>query len=355
MTAPEPTLTLHQLGWGGFFDRQLSDEERRSGVPARVSAVHRKGVTVVYEGGTLEAPLGGRWFQLEPEARPAIGDWVLLDPGPPDIHRLLERRSLLKRVPPGRERDIQLMAANVDTVFLVTSCNEEFNPSRLERYLALALDAGVEPVVVLTKSDLAEDTRQFVSRVRALKRDLAVEAVDARDPATLTGVRAWCTPGRTVALLGSSGVGKSTLVNSLAGNEMQRTREIREDDGKGRHTTTGRSLHLLPDGGLLVDNPGMRELSLADVDLSAGTLFEDIDALAQQCRFRDCRHEAEPGCAVRAAAESGDLDPRRLESYRKLLREEAHHAAAVAESRARFRARGKRYRQIQNEGRKRKR
>lgn len=349
MSVPDGGLTLEQLGWSGFFQRQLTDAERLDAVPGRVFGVERKTLTVMVDGGSVEVALGGRWFQLEPEERPAIGDWVLLDAGRTTIRRLLERKSLLKRMAVGREREVQLMAANVDTAFLVTSCNEEFNPSRLERYLALVLDAGVEPVVVLTKADTAEDPDAFVDAVRALKRDLAVELVDARDPDTLAGVRAWCAPGQTVALLGSSGVGKSTLVNSLFGEAVQLTRAIREDDAKGRHTTTQRSIHVLPDGALLVDNPGMRELALADVDLAVGELFEDVEALARRCRFRDCRHEAEPGCAVREALESGELDPRRLESYRKLARDEARHNETAAQSRARFRAFGRRIRQVKQE------
>lgn len=340
------SLSLRELGWGAYFSAQLTAEELADGLPARVFSVQRNGVSVAFEGGGADVPLGGRWFQLEPEDRPTIGDWVVLDAPRTAIRRLLDRKSLLKRVPPGRERDIQLIAANVDTVFLVTSCNDEFNPSRLERYLALALDAGVEPVVVLTKADLAERAEDFVEQVRSLKRDVAVELVDARNPDSLAGVRAWCVRGQTVALLGSSGVGKSTLVNSLSGATVQLTREARDDDDRGRHTTTGRSLHVLPDGGLLVDNPGMRELSLADVDVSAGDLFDDIEALAARCRFRDCGHESEPGCAVRAALEEGVLDPRRLESYRKLKREEARHTETVAETRERFRAQGRRNRKV---------
>jgi ribosome biogenesis GTPase / thiamine phosphate phosphatase len=329
------TLTLPQLGWSDFFDEQLTAQERRTGVVGRIFAVQRSGVTVVFPGGSVELPLGGRWFKLPSEGRPTIGDWVLLDASRSSIERLLERKSVLRRVAAGRERELQLMAANVDTMFLVSSCNEEFNPSRLERYLALALDAGVEPVVVLTKADLAADPDRFVREVRTLKRDLAVEFVDARDPRTLVGVRARCQPGQTVALLGSSGVGKSTLVNSLSGAQVQLTQASREDDAKGRHTTTGRSLHVLPDGGLLVDNPGMRELLLADVDVTAAQVFDDVDALAAACRFRNCRHVSEPGCAVRAAIDSGALDVRRLESYRKLATEEAHRTRTLTENRTR--------------------
>jgi ribosome biogenesis GTPase len=344
---PTEQLSRKALGWSPFFEQQLDDAEHESAVPARVFAVARSGVTVRTADGSLELPLGGRWFQLEPEARPTIGDWVLLDAARTTIVRLLARKSLLKRQAAGREHEVQLMAANVDTVFLVTACNDEFNPSRLERYLALAVDAGVEPVVVLTKADLATDVSTYVDAVRRLKRDVAVEAVDARDPESLAGVRAWCAPGQTVALLGSSGVGKSTLVNSLSGATVQLTREAREDDAKGRHTTTSRSLHLLPDGGLLVDNPGMRELALGDVD--AAELFEDVMALAAECRFRDCRHEAEPGCAVQAAISADRLDPRRLDSYRKLSRDEQRQSETTAQSRARFRALGRKIRQVQKD------
>jgi ribosome biogenesis GTPase / thiamine phosphate phosphatase len=341
------TLTLPQLGWSGFFDEQLTDEERRTGVLGRIFSVQRSGVTVVFPGGRVELPIGGRWFKLAAETRPTIGDWVVLDSARQGIQRLLARRSVLRRVAAGREREVQLMAANVDTMFLVSSCNEEFNPSRIERYLALALDAGVEPVVVLTKVDLAADPDRFVREVRTLKRDLAVELVNARDERTLAGVRARFQPGQTVALLGSSGVGKSTLVNSLSGAQVQLTQAAREDDAKGRHTTTGRSLHVLPDGGLLVDNPGMRELLLADVDVTAAQVFDDVDALAAACRFRNCRHESEPGCAVRAAIDSGALEGRRLESYRKLATEEVQRARTVAVSRARPEA-PKRQRHVQD-------
>lgn len=346
MAADSHTLSLRELGWSAHFSGQLSEAEQRL-VPGRVFAVQRRGLTVVGEAGEVEVPLGGRWFLLPPEARPAIGDWVLLSEDRSQVVRLLERTSVLKRRAAGRDHELQLIAANVDVMFLVTSCNEEFNLSRIERYLALALEAGVEPVVVLTKGDLAEDAAAVeanVAAVRTLKRDLVVEAVDARDPADLAHLRAWCAPGCTVALLGSSGVGKSTLINSLFGAEVQRTGDIREDDAKGRHTTTDRSLHPLPDGGLLLDNPGMRELALADVEQGVAILFEDIDQLAGGCRFRDCRHESEPGCAVRAALADGTLDARRLESYLKLTRDEQRQSETAAERHQRFRALERGYR-----------
>ncbi|MEZ5558975.1 MAG: ribosome small subunit-dependent GTPase A [Pseudomonadales bacterium] len=332
------TPTLRALGWSAFFQQQLDPDEAATLVPARVVAVERSGLTLQFDGGEVTVPLGGRWFQLEAEDRPTIGDWVLLNARRDTVERLLGRKSLLKRVAAGRASEVQLLAANVDTVFLVTSCNEDFNPSRLERYLALALDSGVQPVVVLTKRDLTTVPEDFVAAVRRLSRDVPVELVDARDPVSLAGVRAWCGEGQTVALLGSSGVGKSTLVNSLSGDSVQLTQDIREDDAKGRHTTTSRSLHRLPDGGLIVDSPGMRELALGDVEEGVRALFEDIDALAARCRFRDCAHQGEPGCAVRAAIEAGELDERRLDSYRKLQREEAYNSESIAERHARVRA-----------------
>jgi len=310
-------LSLARLGWQPFFSDQVTDAERDC-VPARVFGVRRRSLMVVYEGGEAELHLGGRWFQLPPEERPTIGDWLLLDEDHGSIVRMLERKSLLKRRAAGRNHELQAMAANVDTMFLVTSCNEEFNRSRVERYLALALEAGVRPVVVITKADQSDAPAEYAEVAAALMRELAVELVDARDAATLAGVRAWCGAGQTVALLGSSGVGKSTLVNSLSGLQVQDTGAIREADAKGRHTTTHRSLHVLPDGGLLVDNPGMRELTLGDVEQGVAELFADIEELSATCRFGNCSHEVEPGCAVQAALAAGTLDPRRLESYRKL-------------------------------------
>lgn len=340
------TPSLGDLGWSGFFQQQLTLEELEICRPGRVFAVQRTGLTLQLEGAELAAPLGGRWFQLPVEERPTIGDWVLVDIAKQSIHRLLERKSLLKRMSVSRPGDLQLIAANVDTMFLVSSCNEEFNLSRMERYLTLALDAGVQGVVVLTKADLTDESESFVEQTRTLRSDLVIELVNALDSDSLDGLRAWCQPGHTISLLGSSGVGKSTLINSLAGDLVQLTRGIRDDDSKGRHTTTHRSLHLIPGGALLLDSPGMRELAIADAESGVLSLFDDIEALARECKFTDCAHESEPGCRIRIALEDGSLDERRLENYRKLKREEIHNTETVAQRHTRNRQFSKRVKQV---------
>jgi ribosome biogenesis GTPase len=341
-------VTLKELGWSPFFQQQLLPEELESPdtcQPARVFGVQRTGLELRFVGGVPQVPLAGRWFQLPVEDRPTVGDWVLFDPLSQQIVRLLERHSLLKRMSVSKVGDLQLLAANVDVMFLVSSCNDEFNPSRMARYLSLALESGVTPVVVLTKTDLTDNPEDFRQETLKLKRGLAVELVNSLDPDSLAGLRAWIKPGVTVSLLGSSGVGKSTLINSLIGDAVQLTGGIREEDGKGRHTTTNRSLHLLPEGGLLVDSPGMRELGIADAEEGVAAMFDDVQALADSCRFADCRHESEPGCQVRLAIASGSLDEDRLDSYLKLKREELYNSETVADRHLRNRQLGKHYRQ----------
>lgn len=338
MTEP---VSLADLGWSPVFQQQLVLEDLQTLTPARVFAVQRSGLRLVFEGGEIEVPLGGRWFQGSSEERPTVGDWVLIDRARGAIERLLERKSLLKRMSVSRPGDVQLIAANVDVLFLVSSCNDEFSLSRMERYLALALEAGVQPVIVLTKADQADDPESYREAAAGLGHDVVVELVNALDPATLEGLRSWCRRGQTVALLGSSGVGKSTLINSLAGRDIQITGDVREEDAKGRHTTTHRSLHLLPGGGLLLDSPGMRELGILDADSGLASAFEDVESLAARCRFNDCAHRSEPGCAVRAAIAAGVLDERRLESYRKLRREELYNTETVAERHSRVRQFGR--------------
>jgi ribosome biogenesis GTPase len=330
----EPTA-LERLGWGAFFAQQIDADALSETPPVRVTAVHRSGLQAAGDGILETIPPG-------PEA--TVGDWLLLDRARPRSSRVLDRKSLIRRRAPGTGREVQLIAANIDTVFVVTSCNADFNVARLERYVALALEAGIEPVIVLTKADLAGDTAPYVDAARAVSDRVPVVALDARGAEPALALAGFCGPGRTVAFLGSSGVGKSTLTNALLGAQAIATQGIREDDAKGRHTTTRRELHATPGGCLLLDTPGMRELQLADAATGIADVFEDIGALADRCRFADCRHESEPGCVVRAAIEDGDLEPARLGRWRKLQAEDAFNSATLAERREKDRAFRKRVR-----------
>ena len=337
---------LAALGWSNHFAAQVHADELAEGlVAARVLAVHRDGLEVRGTGVSGRVRHGSG-DSSDDAARATVGDFVLVDPVAMRVRRVLHRRSLFKRKAAGTDRRVQLIAANVDTLFVVTSCNQDFNVARLERYLALAREAGAMPVVILTKADLAADTRDYVRAAAKLMPGLLVECLDARDPAEVARLAPWCGAGQTVALLGSSGVGKSTLVNTLAGDSSQATAAIREDDARGRHTTTGRSMHRLAAGGWLLDTPGMRELQLADVGEGIGEVFADIAELGRHCRFRDCRHESEAGCAVTAAISAGGLDPERLRRYRKLLAEDARNSAALHERRARDRSFGRMVREV---------
>lgn len=333
------------LGWQPFYQQQLSLDDLDSAAPVRVSAVHRSEIEVL---GSDSVRRINR--KLLPDDDVAVGDWLLLDTGTGRPLRLLERRSLVWRKAAGERSERQLIAANIDTLFIVTSCNRDFNESRLERYLALAHEAGIFPVVIITKTDACDDPDAYRRCAERVQPGLVVECVNALDPDTLDGVRNWCGPGQTVALVGSSGVGKTTLTNALAGTRLA-TSGIRENDARGRHTTTYRSLHPLADGGMMIDSPGMRELQLADVEEGLEQVFGEIAELAKHCRFADCSHDDEPGCAVREALENGSLDERRWRNYTKLLREQTRNSRTLAESREHFRRQGKLYKKIQSDKR----
>ncbi len=334
------TPDLAEFGWNAFFQSQLDIDDLQAAAPVRVMAVHRGSLDVAAPGFDKQIPSPAPSADDE-LAGATVGDWLLLDRATDRPVRLLNRKSLFKRRAPGTGRKLQLIAANVDTVLIVSSCNADFNAARLERYLALAREAGVTPVIVLTKADQAENPEEFVRAASGLLPGVLVEAIDARDANSASCLSVWCGSGQTVALLGSSGVGKSTLTNTLSGSDQIATRSIREDDAKGRHTTTARSLHRLPANGWLLDTPGMRELQLTDAKSGLEDVFADIVALAQACRFSDCRHETEPGCAVLAALEAGTLEPDRLKRWRKLVAEEARNTESLADRRARERGFGK--------------
>lgn len=317
--------TLSQLGWNPFFSGQVSAEEFRRCQPVRVMSVHRGMVTVAGEG--LEHSISSTLpAQKGPEDRPTVGDWLLIDRDGRNAVRILDRRSLFKRAAPGDDRRLQLIAANVDTLFVVASCDQDFNVARIERYLVLAREVRVRPVLVLTKADLSANPQCFLEAASILQAELKVHSVNARDPENVASLAAYCEAGQTVALVGSSGVGKSTLVNTLKGSNSIATQAVRESDGKGLHTTTVRQMHRLgygqDGGGWLVDTPGMRELQMSQMTSGVAEVFDDITAISLQCRFTNCTHANEPGCTIRAAVAKGLLAPARIARWRKLTTED---------------------------------
>lgn len=330
-------LSLPDLGWSARHLGQLSLEELETLAPLRLTEVHRDRAIGLGEDGPV--PL-----TYPPDlaaGETAVGDWVLADPATGRIVRVLDRTTTIARRAAGREGRRQLIAANIDTLFVVTSCNADFSVARIERYLALAFEAGMSAVVVITKADAVQDAEDYAMRARAISPRIAdVLTLDARDPGDLGRLQAWLGKGQTVAFVGSSGVGKSTLIAGLTAQNIA-TQGIREDDAKGRHTTTARTIYRTAGGALVIDTPGMRELGLQDSAEGIDAVFEDITTLAAACRFSDCAHAAEPGCAVRAAVEDGRIDDARLARWRKLRTEDARASEELHERHRRERAFGR--------------
>ncbi len=318
-------MPLTPLGWSPFFEDAFEPYAAAGLIPARITAQHRGAAVLVTADGELRADVAGRLsHEAESGEMPAVGDWVAVRPreeGRATIHAVLPRRTKFSRKEALSRTAEQVVAANIDTVFLVSGLGPDLSARRLERYLTMAWESGAEPVIVLTKIDLVDDVAASVAEIESIAFGVPVHAVNGITGEGLEQLAPYLAHGRTVALLGSSGVGKSTLVNRLYGQEILATRAVRESDGTGRHTTTHRELVLLPQGGLLLDTPGMRELQLWEAEGGLEGAFADITALAATCRFSDCAHRHEPGCAVLAALEQGELAPERLESYRKLQRE----------------------------------
>jgi ribosome biogenesis GTPase len=312
---------LKKLGWNAFFGEHFREYVGLY-EPARVSTVYKNGYNVYTKDGEVRARISGNLHQMGDF--PAVGDWVAISKdniGPATIHAILPRKSKFSRKEAGKVTEEQVIVTNIDTIFIVTSLNRDFNLRRIERYLAIAKESETEPVVILSKSDLSCNVDEKINEVLEIVPGIDVFAISAIKNEGIEQLSPYLKDGKTVALLGSSGVGKSTLINALEGYQRQNIGEIREKDGRGRHVTTERELIMLEKGGLIIDNPGMRELQLWDAGEGMLDLFSDIIELEMQCKFSDCLHETEPGCAVKKAIINGKLPNKRLESYRKLQRE----------------------------------
>lgn len=325
-------MKLETLGWTSSFEEAFRSFGDNGLTPGRISAGFTHLYRVLTGDGELLAEVAGRFRHQAggPEDFPAVGDWVALEARPDEgratIHAVLPRKSAFVRKAAGDAALAQVLAANVDTVFLVAGLDGDFNPRRVERALVLAWESGAAPVVLLNKADLCSDADARRSEMEAVAPGVPVFVVSGREGDGMEALAPYLATGRTVALLGSSGVGKSTIVNRLLGEERQRTSEVREHDQRGRHTTTHRELIVLPGGAVLLDTPGLREVQLWATEEGLATAFDDVARLATACRFRDCRHRGEPGCAVLAAVASGELDEERLASHRKLEAELRHLA-----------------------------
>ncbi|MBD3240803.1 MAG: ribosome small subunit-dependent GTPase A [Chitinivibrionales bacterium] len=323
-------MNIETIGWDPQFQAQLEDIGCETGVAARVSREHRGAYTLLSALGELWAQPSGRFLHRVDtrDQLPAVGDWVAVEPVEREqagiIHAVLPRRSSFSRAAVGGRTEKQVLAANVDTCFLVSGLGADFNPRRIERYLSAAWDSGAMPVVLLNKADTVDDPAAFVDQAEAVAPGVPVVALSAVTGAGFDGLGQWTGPGRTVVFLGSSGVGKSTIANRLLGEETLATGDTRAQDGRGRHTTTHRELLPLPGGGVVIDTPGLRELQAWYDNDSVSGAFADIAELAGYCRFGDCTHRSEPGCAVRGAVANGALDEHRLANYFRMQREERY-------------------------------
>lgn len=346
---------LRAWGWSRRLEQEYGARVEEGLLPARVTSQHRGAYGLMTGSGGATGVAPGRMLYRASGQRqlPAVGDWVLIRPeldGPATIVEILPRRTEFVRRRAGSEDREQVVAANVDIVFVMSSLNQELSLRRIERYLVATRDSGAQPVILLTKADLVDDPAEAVKSVREVAVGVPVHAISNVSGEGLDVVRDYLQPGRTIALMGSSGVGKSTLVNRLAGKELLRTQQVRDADDKGRHTTTHREIYRLPDGALLLDSPGMRELGFWDAEEGFQETFDDIERIVTRCRFRDCGHTNEPGCAVREALEDGIVTAARWDSYQRLEREARYEHRRQDTSAAQ--AERQRWRQIHKELRK---
>jgi ribosome biogenesis GTPase len=318
-------INLDQYGWNEHFEAQYKNSKNYGNCVARVIADFGQKLRLISGDGEVLATKAPHFFTTSGIDVPAVGDWVVFkefeDQTEPMILEVLKRKTKFSRAAAGIELKEQVVAANVDIVFLIQSLNKDFNLRRLERYLIAAWESGATPVVVLTKADICTDWEIKIQEVYEICTGMEVLAVSSLTGQGMDAVKSYLEPGRTIALLGSSGVGKSTLVNMLSGKEMLKTQEIREGDSRGRHTTTHRELVLLPEGGLILDTPGMRTLSLWEAEEGMNEVFGEIEELITKCRFSDCLHKNEPGCAVRSALQKGTLSEKRWNNWLKLQKE----------------------------------
>lgn len=335
------TKTLTDLGWSDHFARQLTEADAALS-PARVAEIHRDRLVALLPDGLTDL------HPREASGAYAVGDWILTD-GVSAVRRLDPVTDLSRRAA-GPGVAAQRIAANLDTIGIVTSCNEDFNVPRLERYLALVSASGCLPLVILTKADKTDAAQDYLRKAQRLSPLVTALAVNAKDPEDAQRLTPWCSKAQTLALVGSSGVGKTTLRNALTG-ERAETRDIREDDARGRHTTTFRALRPTLAGGWLIDTPGMRELQLADAAEGIGAVFDDLEDLATECRFSNCGHDSEPGCAIKAAVAAGQIEAERVERWQKLLREDRYNSETLAESHSRQRRFGKLVKEAKAESR----